>query len=88
MRPAISGEIGGSEHGPGKRRSQVRPSLSGEIRGSEHYPGKWEVSLPDLNLHLEDQMGEGDAIPPDHPLGLILKYWGNNPGQRTKRREE
>ena len=39
--------------------SQVKLVISGEMGESKHIPGKWEVSLPDLYLHLEDQMGEG-----------------------------
>ena len=32
----------------------MRLAILGEIGRSEHDPGKWEVSLPDLYLHLED----------------------------------
>ena len=60
----------------------MRAAISGEIRGSEHDPGKWEVSLPNLG----ESNGGGDQIPPDHPLGLILKYWGDNPWMKDKKK--
>lgn len=46
--------------------------------------GKWEVSLPDLYLHLEDGMEGGGQIPPDSPLGL--KYWGDNAWTKDKKK--
>ena len=79
MRLAISGEIVKSEHDP--------QNVSGKaFGGSEHDPGKWEVSLLDLYLHLEDQVGKGDQIPPESPLGLILKYCGDDPQTENKKK--
>lgn len=31
-------------------------------------------------------MGSGNQIPPDSPLGLILKYWGDNPWIEDKKK--
>ena len=65
----------------------MRQTIWGEIRRSEHHPGeigsKSSQPVPPLRGSLH---GGGNQIPPDSPLGLMLKYWGKNPWMKDKKK--